>query len=82
MRVSDGPMWMVRRCEIDRWGARWPGHEVLAVIAAQAPGLRAAVLAAKMAGYAHVNIDGKLIETDRCRTPGPTAGWISGGREA
>ena len=34
-----------------------------------------------MAGYSHVNIDGTLIETDRCRTPGPTPGvdlWWSG----
>jgi hypothetical protein len=34
-----------------------------------------------MAGYHHVTIDGTLIETDRCRTPGPTPGvdlWWSG----
>ncbi len=34
-----------------------------------------------MAGYSHVTIDGTLIETDRCRTPGPTPGvdlWWSG----
>ena len=34
-----------------------------------------------MAGYSHVSIDGTLIETDRCRTPGPTPGvdlWWSG----
>jgi DDE superfamily endonuclease len=40
-----------------------------------------ALLAAKMAGYAHVTIDGTLIETERCRTPGPTPGvdlWWSG----
>jgi hypothetical protein len=56
-------------------------HEGLAVIADQAPGLSSVLLAAKMAGYAHVNIDGTLIETDRCRTPGPTPGvdlWWSG----
>jgi hypothetical protein len=56
-------------------------HEGIDVLAAQAPGLEAALLAAKMAGYDHVNIDGTLIETDRCRTPGPTAGvdlWWSG----
>src|SRR3954466_13828541 len=56
-------------------------HEGLTVIAGQAPGLSSVLLAAKMAGYAHVNIDGTLIETDRCRTPGPTAGvdlWWSG----
>jgi hypothetical protein len=56
-------------------------HEGITVLAAQAPGLPAALLAAKMAGYAHVTIDGTLIETDRCRTPGPTPGvdlWWSG----
>jgi hypothetical protein len=56
-------------------------HEGLTVIAEQAPGLSSALLAAKMAGYAHVNIDGTLIETDRSRTPGPTPGvdlWWSG----
>ena len=56
-------------------------HEGLTVIAGQAPGLSSALLAAKMAGYSHVNIDGTLIETDRCRTPGPTLGvdlWWSG----
>ncbi|MFC4047978.1 transposase family protein, partial [Dactylosporangium siamense] len=38
-------------------------------------------LAAKAAGYSHVAIDGTLIETDRCCTPGPTPGvdlWWSG----
>jgi len=56
-------------------------HEGITLLATQAPGLSAALLAAKMAGYAHVNIDGTLIETDRCRTPGPTPGvdlWWSG----
>jgi hypothetical protein len=51
------------------------------VLAAQAPGLHSVLLAAKMAGYGHLNIDGTLIETDRCRTPGPTPGvdlWWSG----
>ena len=33
-------------------------HEGLAVLATQAPSLEAALLAAKMAGYDHVNIDG------------------------
>src|SRR3954467_9988316 len=47
-------------------------HEGITVLAAQAPALPAVLLAAKMAGYAHVTIDGTLIETDRCRTPGPT----------
>jgi DDE superfamily endonuclease len=56
-------------------------HEALTVIAEQAPGLSSVLLAAKMAGYAHVNIDGTLIETDGCRIPGPTPGvdlWWSG----
>jgi hypothetical protein len=56
-------------------------HEGITVLAAQAPGLPSVLLAAKMAGYAHVTIDGTLIETDRCRTPGPTPGvdlWWSG----
>ncbi|MEU2614897.1 transposase family protein [Micromonospora sp. NPDC007271] len=49
-------------------------HEAIDVLAAQAPSLHGALLAAKAAGYSHVNIDGTLIETDRCRTPGPTPG--------
>jgi DDE superfamily endonuclease len=56
-------------------------HEGLTVLAAHAPGLPSVLLAAKIAGYAHVTIDGTLIETDRCRTPGPTPGvdlWWSG----
>jgi hypothetical protein len=48
--------------------------EGIDVLAAHAPGLESALLAAKMAGYSHVNIDGTIIETDRCRTPGPTPG--------
>jgi len=56
-------------------------YEGIAVLAAQAPQLESALLAAKMAGYSHINIDGTLIETDRCHTPGPTPGvdlWWSG----
>ncbi len=56
-------------------------HEGIDVLAAAAPGLHAALLAAKIAGYDHVNIDGTLIETGRCRTPGLTRGaglWWSG----
>jgi hypothetical protein len=56
-------------------------HEGLTALAAHAPGRPSVLLAAKMAGYAHVTIDGTLIETDRCRTPGPTPGvdlWWSG----
>jgi hypothetical protein len=56
-------------------------HEGIGVLAARAPKLESALLAAKTAGYTHINIDGTLIETDRCRTPGPTPGvdlWWSG----
>jgi DDE superfamily endonuclease len=56
-------------------------HEGIDVLAAQAPSLHGALLAAKAAGYSHVNIDGVLIETDRVSTPGPTPGvdlWWSG----
>jgi hypothetical protein len=56
-------------------------HEGIDVLAERAPKLESALLAAKMAGYSHINIDGTLIETDRCSTPGPTPGvdlWWSG----
>ncbi|PKW16685.1 DDE superfamily endonuclease [Saccharopolyspora spinosa] len=56
-------------------------HEGFAVLAAQAPALESALLAAKIAGHGHISIDGTLIETDRVRTPGPTRGvdlWWSG----
>lgn len=46
-------------------------HEGIDVLAAQAPSLHGALLAAKAAGYSHVIIDGTLIETDRVSTPGP-----------
>lgn len=42
------------------------------MLAARSPGLHGALLAAKAAGHGYVNIDGILVETDRCRTPGPT----------
>src|SRR3954469_22562159 len=54
-------------------GYHYP-HEGIDVLAGRAPGLHGALPAAKAAGHDHVNIDGTLIETDRCRTPGPTAG--------
>jgi hypothetical protein len=56
-------------------------HEGIVVLAARAPSLHGALLAAKAAGYSHVNIDGILVETDRVSTPGPTPGvdlWWSG----
>ncbi|MFC7276179.1 hypothetical protein ACFQS1_19480 [Paractinoplanes rhizophilus] len=49
-------------------------HETTAVLAAQAPSLHGALLAAKAAGYDYVLLDGTLIETDRVSTPGPTPG--------
>jgi hypothetical protein len=56
-------------------------HEGIDVLAARSPSLHGALLAAKAAGHDHVNIDGILVETDRCKTPGPTTGvdlWWSG----
>jgi hypothetical protein len=56
-------------------------HEGIDVLAARSPSLHNALLAAKAAGHDYVNIDGILVETDRCRTPGPTVGvdlWWSG----
>lgn len=49
-------------------------HEGVAVLAAQAPSLYSALLAAKAAGYDYVLLDGTLIETDRIGAPGPTPG--------
>lgn len=49
-------------------------HEGIAVLAARAPALHSALLAAKAAGYDYVLLDGTLIETDRVSTPGPTPG--------
>src|SRR4051794_29678670 len=48
-------------------------HEGIDVLAAAAPGLRGALLAARAAGHSHVTVDGTLIRTDRCHVPGPTA---------
>src|SRR5947209_16138785 len=47
-------------------------HEGIAALAAAAPGLRGALLAARAAGHPHVTVGGTLIRTDRCRVPGPT----------
>jgi hypothetical protein len=44
-------------------------HEGIDVLAAAAPGLRGALLAARAAGHPHVTEDGTLIRTDRCRVP-------------
>lgn len=56
-------------------------HEAIDVLAAAAPGLHGAVLAARAAGHTHVSLDGTLIRTDRSTAGGPTAGvdlWWSG----
>ncbi len=47
-------------------------HEAIDVLAAAAPGLRGALLAARAAGHPHVTVDGTLIRTDRCQVAGPT----------
>ncbi len=55
--------------------------EGIAVLEALVPSLHGALLAARIAGYAYVIVDGTLIRTDRISTPGPTAGvdlWWSG----
>jgi len=55
-------------------------HEGIDVLAAVAPGLHEALLAAKAAGATHLNLDGTLIHTDRVRAPGPNGAdlWWSG----
>lgn len=56
-------------------------HEGIDVLAAAAPGLHGALLAARSAGHSHVGIDGTLIRTDRSKATGPTAKvdlWWSG----
>jgi DDE superfamily endonuclease len=55
-------------------------HEGIDALAAAAPGLRGALLAARAAGYTHVHIDGTLIRTDRCSVPGSTARAGGSGR--
>src|SRR3954467_1362835 len=49
-------------------------HEGIDVLAAAAPGLRGALLAARAAGHAHLTVDGTLIRTDRCHVPRPARG--------
>ncbi len=56
-------------------------HEGVDLLAERKPSLHSALLAAKMAGHTHINVDGTLLATDRCRIPGPTPGvdlWWSG----
>lgn len=47
-------------------------HEGIDVLAAAAPGLHGALLAARAAGHAHVHLDGTLVRTDRSTAAGPT----------
>jgi hypothetical protein len=56
-------------------------HEGIDLLAERKPSLHTALLAAKMAGHTHINVDGTLLTTDRCHIPGPTPGvdlWWSG----
>jgi hypothetical protein len=45
--------------------------EGVTVLKAKAPTLDEALDAAKQAGLTHLNLDGTLIETDRCSIAGP-----------
>jgi hypothetical protein len=47
-------------------------HEGIDVLAAVAPSLHGALLAAKPAGHTHVGLDGTLVRTDRSKAVGPT----------
>ena len=47
-------------------------HEGIDALAAAAPSLHGALLAAKAAGHTHVALDGTLVRTDRSETVGPT----------
>ncbi len=58
---------------IGRWTAYRFLHEGIDMLAAAAPGLPGALLAARAAGHPHVTVDGTLIRPDRCRAPGPAA---------
>jgi len=56
-------------------------HEAIDVLAAAAPSLHGALLAARLAGHGHVHLDGTVIRTDRSKALGPTTGvdlWWSG----
>ena len=54
-------------------------HEALDVLAAHAPGLRPALLAAHAAGHSHVNLDGTLIATNRVARAGTDEGGVVDG---
>jgi hypothetical protein len=47
-------------------------HEGIDVLAATAPGLHGALLAATLAGHTHLGLDGTLIRTDRSKAAGPS----------
>ncbi|OLL70326.1 transposase [Pseudonocardia sp. Ae168_Ps1] len=47
-------------------------HEGIDVLAATAPGLHGALLAARLAGHTHLGLDGTLIRTDRSKAVGPS----------
>jgi hypothetical protein len=47
-------------------------HEGIDVLAAAAPGLHGALLAARATGHTHVHLDGTLVRTDRSKSAGPT----------
>jgi DDE superfamily endonuclease len=56
-------------------------HEGIDALAARAPDLHTALEHAKAGQISHLSLDGVLIPTDRCKTPGPTEGvdlWWSG----
>lgn len=55
-------------------------HEGIDLLAALAPDVHEALLAAKAAGATHVNLDGTLIHTDRVAARGPNGAdlWWSG----
>ena len=55
-------------------------HEAIDLLAALAPDLHQALLAAKAAGSTHLNLDGTLIHTDRVAIKGPNGAdlWWSG----
>ncbi len=62
-------------------------HEGIDVLAAAAPGLRGALLAARAAGHPHVTVDGTLIGptgfallAPRHGPTGPSGGWTCSGR--
>lgn len=47
-------------------------HEGIDVLAAAAPGVHGALLAARVAGHSHVGLDGTLVRTDRSKAAGPS----------